>query len=73
MKHLQREASLQGKCELISITELRARPGDVLAQVELEKTFVITRQGREIAVLSRVPGEQLIMRVDAKGKTTYRL
>jgi antitoxin (DNA-binding transcriptional repressor) of toxin-antitoxin stability system len=54
MKTLQQEiGSLSGREETITVTELRARPGDVLSQVELGKTFKITRCGKVIAVISK--------------------
>ncbi len=54
MKTLQQlVGSLQGQSETITASELRARPGDVLAQVSLGKTFNISRCGKVIAVLSK--------------------
>ncbi len=54
MKSLQEEVgSLSGREETITVTELRARPGDVLSQVELGKTFTITRCGKKIAIISK--------------------
>lgn len=54
MKTLKQEVgSLQGREETITMSELRAQPGDVLDQVELGKTFNITRNGKVIAVLAK--------------------
>lgn len=55
MKTLQEEigSSLVGRSETITMTEFRNRPGNVMAQVELGKTFTITKDGKIIAVLSR--------------------
>lgn len=54
MKTLKQEVgSLAGRQETITVTELRARPGDILSQVELGKTFSITRCGLTIAVLCK--------------------
>ena len=54
MKTLQQEAgSFSGREEIITVTELRARPGDVLFQVQLGKTFKISRRGRIVAVISK--------------------
>ena len=46
-------AILEGQFEEITSTEFRAHPGDVLMQVQLGKTFTITKNGKAIAVLSR--------------------
>ncbi len=54
MKTLKQEVeSLSGREEIITVSELRARPGDVLSQVDLGKTFKVTRCGRVIAVISK--------------------
>lgn len=45
-----RDIRLTGQ-ETITVSELRACPGDVLSQVEMGKTFTITRRGQVIAVL----------------------
>ena len=73
MKQLAQEVSLAHKCEEITISELRSSPGAVLAMVALGKTYIITRNGKQVAVLSKVPGQQLTMVVAADGKKTYRL
>ena len=65
--------SLSGRIEEITISEFRKAPGDVLTQVELGKTFVIKRNGKDIAVLSKVPGVQLSISVDCLGQTEYDL
>jgi len=47
MKTLKDEVgSLEGREETITMTELRALPGDVMDQVSLGKVFNITRGGR---------------------------
>ena len=53
MKTLTQEVgkTLNGREETITVTELRSRPGDVLSQVELGKTFNVTRNGKRIAVI----------------------
>ena len=43
---------LEGKIGSISMMDLRKRPGDTLLQVQLGKTFNITKHGKIIAVLS---------------------
>ena len=52
LKRLTDMKLLAGKTERICMTELRQRPGDVIDQVQMGKTFVITKQGKEVAVLS---------------------
>ena len=44
---------LTGVTEEISMTALRQRPGDVINQVQMGKTFIITKGGKTVAALSR--------------------
>ncbi len=44
---------LKGKSEEISMTDLRSRPGDVIDQVQMGKTFSITKAGKVVAVISQ--------------------
>lgn len=44
---------LKGKTEEISMTNLRSRPGDVIDQVQMGKTFTITKAGKVVAVISQ--------------------
>lgn len=56
MKTLKDEVgSLEGREETITMSELRALPGDVMDQVALGKVFIITRAGRVLGRL--VPPE----------------
>ncbi|MCZ6775848.1 MAG: type II toxin-antitoxin system prevent-host-death family antitoxin [Ignavibacteria bacterium] len=48
---------LVGKTETITAMDLRRGPGDILTQVSMGKTFIITRNGKPIATLTR-PEEQ---------------
>lgn len=57
--------------ESITMMDLRKQPGEVLDSVELGKTFLITKAGRPIAVLSPLPGETLTMAIDSRGKISY--
>lgn len=43
---------LEGKTEEISMTALRERPGDVIDQVQMGKTFKITKAGKLVAILA---------------------
>lgn len=40
---------LEGKCESITLSDLRSRPGDIFSQVQMGKTFRITKNGKRIA------------------------
>lgn len=57
--------------EVITAMDFRKQPGEVLDSVDLGKTFLITKAGRPVAVLSKPPGEQLSIVVDSKGKISY--
>lgn len=71
MKRLKEHVSLDGQIENLSMTDLRQRPGEVLTSVELGKVFVVQRNGKAVAVLSPVPGEQLTIIVKPDGSKTY--
>jgi len=43
---------LTGQTEEISMMDLRKGPGDVIDQVQMGKTFTITKGGRVVAVLA---------------------
>jgi len=43
---------LVGQSEEISLTDLRSRIGDVIAQVQMGKTFRITKSGTRVAEIS---------------------
>lgn len=72
MKRLSDQVTLLGKFESISVSELRKMPGEVLACVALGKTFLIVKNGKPIAVLSKPPGETLTVEVGPDGKINYR-
>ncbi len=73
MRKLSDEISLSGKLEEITVTDLRKQPGAVLTSVELGKVFVISKNGKFVAVLSKVPGVQLAIEVDKYGRFRYAL
>jgi hypothetical protein len=72
VKRLHNEVTMEGTFEVISLTDFRTRPGEVLQSVELGKTYVIQKYGREIAVLSKPPGTQLIINIASDGSVTHR-
>lgn len=57
--------------EVITAMDFRKQPGEVLDSASLGKTFLITKAGRPVAVLSKPPGEQLSIVVDSKGRVSY--
>jgi len=57
--------------EVITAMDFRKQPGEVLDSAALGKTFLITKSGRPIAVLSRPPGEVLTIVVDSNGRVNY--
>ena len=58
MKKLNEEVSLKGKIDLISMMDLRSSPGEVLNQVELGKTFIVTRRMKQVAIISKLVNEK---------------
>ena len=67
--HVMQEMGKQ--FEAITATDFRKQPGEVLDSVALGKTFLITKSGRPVAVLSKPPGETLCIIVDSKGRVGY--
>ena len=69
---------LSGQVEKITMSDLRSRPGDVIAQVEMGKTFTIMKRGVAVAMLSQVEPNALQLgselrrmeKRNAKGKPT---
>ena len=53
MRRLTDMKLLEGQTEEISMTDLRQRPGDVIDQVQMGKTFTITKGGKTVAVLAQ--------------------
>ena len=51
MKRLRDMRLLDGQEEVITVTDFRFAPGDVLDQVEQGKVFTVTRQGKPIATI----------------------
>lgn len=73
MKTLAEQVKLKRELITISITDLRKRPGDVMSQVRFGKTFLLTHCGKPVAVLSKVPGEQLTVVVKRDQSIDYSL
>jgi len=73
MKTLKDEISLHGKFETIPISDFRKRPGEVLTSVDLGKTFLVTKNGKAVAVVSKPPGETLTLIIDSHGNQSYEL
>lgn len=73
MKTLAEEITLLGKIETVTLTELRKQPGEVFASVKLGKTFIVTSKGKAIAIISKPPGTQMSINIDAQGKETFVL
>ena len=73
MKSITDEINLAGKIEKITMMELRKNPGEVIDLVSLGKTFILTRSGKEIAIISKPPGVQLSIKVNSMGKISYYL
>lgn len=67
--HVMQEMGKQ--FEVITAMDFRKQPGEVLDSAALGKVFVITKAGRPVAVLSKLPGETLTIVVDRKGQISY--
>ena len=44
---------LTGQTEKITMMQLRKGPGDIIDQVQMGKTFIITKAGKVVAVISQ--------------------
>lgn len=73
IRKISDEVSLTKKIETITAMDFRKSPGEVLTQVGLGKTFIITKNGKPSAVISRLPGQTLTMKVGRKGEVSYDL
>lgn len=73
MRTLQQEVNLVGKIEHITMTDLRKTPGEIFACVQLGKVFIVTHKRKEIAVISKPPGETLTLQVQSNGLKRYVL
>ena len=73
MKKIADEVSLIGKCNCITMMDLRKQPGEVFASVALGKVFVVTKAGKPVGVISKPPGETLLTEIGPKGEVSYRL
>ena len=73
MKTIKDQLTLNGKIETITAGELRQQPGEVLESVALGKTFVVTKRGSPIAVISKPPGQTLTINVGGSGEITYSI
>jgi prevent-host-death family protein len=51
MRTIKELLNLSGEIGALTVSEFRAKPGEVFAQVELGKCFLITKSGRDIARL----------------------
>jgi antitoxin (DNA-binding transcriptional repressor) of toxin-antitoxin stability system len=71
MKKINQEVSMAGKLETITVMDFRRTPGEVFGSVALGKTFVITKSGKAVAVLSKPPGDTLCITVGTKGEISY--
>lgn len=53
MKTLVQTVSLKGQTEEITLSDLRSKPGEVFAQVELGKEFTVSKNGRVVAEIKK--------------------
>lgn len=51
MKKISETVSMKGQQEAVTLTQLRAMPGEVFSQVALGKEFTVTKGGKAVAVI----------------------
>lgn len=56
-KMLKDHLDLSGEVETITVMDLRARPGDILTQTSLGKSYVVTRRGEAVAAVVPLDGD----------------
>lgn len=72
-KRLHESEPLRGQIDHLTLMDFRTAPGDAIAQVQMGKVYVLTKAGKPVAVLSKLPGDRLTINIDPKGKVTYGL
>lgn len=70
-KRLHETDALHGHVEELSLMDFRMAPGDAITQVQMGKVYVLTKAGKPVAVLSKPPGETLIIHIDSRGDVSY--
>lgn len=73
MRKMRDEMDLNDRFEEITAMDFRKSPGEVLDSVRLGKTFLITKQGKPMGVISPLPGKQLTIVINGDGSKTYEL
>jgi hypothetical protein len=53
MKRFTDMKLLSGQEETITLMDFRKAPGDVITQVQMGKTFTLTKNGKPVAILSK--------------------
>jgi antitoxin (DNA-binding transcriptional repressor) of toxin-antitoxin stability system len=53
MPKLTDQPLLADTSEEITVSDFRSRPGDVLMQVQMGRTFTITKNGKPVAVIAK--------------------
>ena len=54
MKMLNEMIDLTGQTETITAVEMRKLPGEILEQASLGKTYIVTKNGKPIAQITKV-------------------
>jgi len=63
---------LAGQLETITMMELRLRIGEVILQVKMGKTFILTHQGKRVAVVQPLPAD-LVTIINSDGTLDYEI
>ena len=78
MRELNNIIDLRGQFEEITIMDLRKHVGEILTQVSLGKTFLITKTSKPIAFLSYLPkigkpNVNIVIEVNKNKRISYGL
>ena len=56
-KRLIDKKLFRGQVVKLTMTQLHQNPGDIISQVQMGKTFMITKSGKTVAVLTAPKGD----------------
>ena len=66
MKKLRDMVPLDGTSETITVMDLRKSPGEVLEQAAMGKTYTVTKNGKPIVTIKRIPPPPVILGAEVR-------